>query len=80
MSLLHQTDVMPRCSGNRKKAAATPCSCQHSPKSCTEGDTEAEALANAEEAIRALLSYRQDHNIAIPSDALPEVRRVTVAA
>lgn len=50
------------------------------PEVVTEGDTETEALANAEEAIRAILSYRQDHGIPIPSDALPEVRRVTVAA
>lgn len=48
------------------------------PEVVTEGDTE--AVANAEEAIRAVLSYRQDHGIAIPGDALPEVRRVTVAA
>jgi antitoxin HicB len=50
------------------------------PEVVTEGDTEAEAVANAKEAIRAVLAYRQDHSIAIPSDALPEVRRVTVAA
>lgn len=50
------------------------------PEVVTEGDTEQEALANAEEAIRAILAYRQDHGIAIPSDARPEVRRVTVAA
>ena len=50
------------------------------PEVVTEGDTEAEALANAEEAIRAVLAYRQDHGIAIPADALPEVRHVTVAA
>jgi antitoxin HicB len=50
------------------------------PEVVTEGDTEAEALANAEEAIRAVLAFRQDRGIAIPSDALPEVRRVTVAA
>ncbi|MGB8363641.1 MAG: type II toxin-antitoxin system HicB family antitoxin [Rhizomicrobium sp.] len=50
------------------------------PEVVTEGDSEAEALANAEEAIRAVLAYRRDHDIAIPSDALPEVRRVTVAA
>ena len=35
------------------------------PEVVTEGDTEAEALANAGEAIRAVLSYRQDHGIAI---------------
>lgn len=50
------------------------------PEVVSEGETEAEALANAEEAIRAVLAYRQDHGIAIPSDTLPEVRRVTVAA
>jgi antitoxin HicB len=50
------------------------------PEVVTEGDTEAEALANAEEAIRAVLAYRQDCNLPIPPDALPEVRRVTVAA
>ncbi len=50
------------------------------PEVVTEGETEAEALSNAEEAIRAILSYRQDHGIPIPSDAKPEVRHVTVAA
>jgi len=50
------------------------------PEVVTEGDTEEEALAHAEEAIRAIISFRQDHGIAIPADALPEVRRVTVAA
>ena len=39
------------------------------PEVVTEGDTEQEALANAEEAIRAILSYRRDHGIAVPSDA-----------
>jgi len=50
------------------------------PEVVTEGDREQEALANAEEAIRAILAYRQDHGIAIPADALPEVRRITVVA
>ena len=50
------------------------------PEVVTEGETEKEALANAEEAIRAVLSYRQDKGLPIPRDALPEVRRVTVAA
>ncbi|MDE2183789.1 MAG: type II toxin-antitoxin system HicB family antitoxin [Alphaproteobacteria bacterium] len=50
------------------------------PEVVSEGYTEAEALANAEEAIRAVLSYRHDHGLDIPSDAQPEVRRVTVAA
>jgi antitoxin HicB len=50
------------------------------PEVVTEGDSEHEALANAEEAIRAVLAYRRDHGLQIPSDAHPEVRRVTVAA
>jgi antitoxin HicB len=50
------------------------------PEVVTEGDSEPEAIANAEEAIRAVLAYRRDHGIAIPADAAPEIRRVTVAA
>lgn len=50
------------------------------PEVVTEGDTELEALANAKEAIRAVLAYRRDHGLAIPADAHPEIRSVTVAA
>jgi antitoxin HicB len=50
------------------------------PEVVTEGDNEQEALANAEEAIRAIIEYRQERGIALPSDALPEIRRVTIAA
>jgi antitoxin HicB len=50
------------------------------PEVVTEGDTEREALANAEEAIRAVLAYRRDQGLLIPSDAHPEIRKVTVAA
>ncbi|MBK5961084.1 HicB family protein [Rhodoplanes elegans] len=50
------------------------------PEVVTEGDTEAEALANAEEAIRAILAYRRDNGLTIPDDADPKIRRVTVAA
>jgi len=50
------------------------------PEVITEGDTEAEALANAEEAIRAILEYRRDNGIPIPADADPQVRRITLAA
>jgi antitoxin HicB len=32
----------------------------------TEGDTEEEALGNAEEAIRAILAYRRDNGMPIP--------------
>lgn len=50
------------------------------PEVVTEGDTEEEALAMAEEAIRAILDYRRDHGILIPTDASPTVRTITVAA
>jgi antitoxin HicB len=50
------------------------------PEVVTEGDTEQEALANVEEAIRAVLDYRRENGLLIPSDARPEIRRVTVAA
>ncbi len=50
------------------------------PEVVTEGENEEQALANAQEAIRAILAYRSDNGIAIPADAHPEVRRVTVAA
>ena len=50
------------------------------PEIATEGDTEAEALAMAEEAIRMVLDYRRDHGIAISPDAPPTLRMVTVAA
>ncbi len=35
------------------------------PEVVTEGDTEQEALANAQEAIRAVLEFRQDHGLTI---------------
>jgi antitoxin HicB len=50
------------------------------PEVVTEGDSEEEALTNAEEAIRAILAFRRDHGITIPGDARPEIRRITVAA
>jgi antitoxin HicB len=50
------------------------------PEVVTEGDSEQEALANAQEAIRAIVEYRRDHGLAIPPDAYPQVRHVTVAA
>lgn len=50
------------------------------PEVVTEGDTEQEALANAKEAIGAVLAFRQQNGMAVPSDAKPEVRQVTVAA
>jgi len=50
------------------------------PEVVTEGDTEQEALANVAEAIRAIVEFRRDRGLPIPSDAYPEIRRVTVAA
>jgi antitoxin HicB len=50
------------------------------PEVVTEGDTEQEALANVEEAIRAILEYRREQGLTPPSDAHPEIRHVTVAA
>lgn len=50
------------------------------PEVITEGDTEQEALANAAEAVRAILDYRRDNGLPAPQDALPEIRRITIAA
>jgi antitoxin HicB len=50
------------------------------PEVVTEGDTEGQALLNAEEAIRAVLAYRRAQGLTIPPDARPEIRHVTVAA
>lgn len=50
------------------------------PEVVTEGDTEAEALAAAREAIGAVIEYRRDHGIALPKDAQPSVRKITVDA
>ena len=50
------------------------------PEVVTEGDTEAEAMVMAEEAIRAVLDYRRDHGLPIPGDAEPKVRKITIAA
>jgi antitoxin HicB len=36
------------------------------PEVVTEGDTEQEALANVEEAIRAVVAYRRENGIVIP--------------
>ena len=50
------------------------------PEVVTEGDSEAEELANAQEAIRAIIAFRREHGIPIPPDAAPEIRRLTIAA
>ena len=49
------------------------------PEVVTFGESEAEALALAEDAIRLALSYRLDHGEPVPRKAKPELREVTVA-
>jgi predicted RNase H-like HicB family nuclease len=46
------------------------------PEVVTEGDTEQEALANAEEAIRAILAYRRDHGLTSSPVSLEETERL----
>jgi antitoxin HicB len=49
------------------------------PEVVTFGETEGEALAMAEDAIRLALSYRLEHGESLPEEVKPEVRQVTVA-
>lgn len=48
------------------------------PEVTTFGDTEADALAMAEDAIRLAISYRLGHGEALPSESKPEVRDIIV--
>jgi antitoxin HicB len=50
------------------------------PEVVTEGDNEQEALANAEEAIRAIRAYRRGNGIPIRSDAHLDIRGITIVA
>jgi antitoxin HicB len=50
------------------------------PEVITEGDTEVEALAMEEEAIRMVLAYRLENGIGIIADLLPTLRTITIAA
>lgn len=50
------------------------------PEVVTEGETEEEALAMAEDAIRLVLEYRKEQGLPIPDDTAPTVRKITVAA
>ena len=50
------------------------------PEVVTEGETEEEALAMVEEAIRAVLDYRRARGLPVPADAPPSLRQVKVAA
>ena len=49
------------------------------PEVCTEGDTEAEALAMAKEAIEVILEHRVARGQAIPAGDGAKVRAVTVS-
>ena len=49
------------------------------PEVVTFGETEVEALAMAEDAIRLAISYRLDHGEPVPEEVKPELREVTVA-
>jgi antitoxin HicB len=48
------------------------------PEVVTEGDTEAEALTMAEDAIRLVLADRRDHGISIHDDKEAMLRTITV--
>lgn len=48
------------------------------PEVATFGETEAEALAMAEDAIRLAISYRLDHGEELPRESRPEARQITV--
>ncbi|MDX2155771.1 MAG: type II toxin-antitoxin system HicB family antitoxin [Hyphomicrobiaceae bacterium] len=50
------------------------------PEIVTEGDTEAEAMANATEAIELALEHRRESGLAIPPNSASQVREVTVEA
>ena len=49
------------------------------PEVVTEGDTEAEAMAMAEDAVRLILAYRRDHGIPINDHKETMLRTITVA-
>lgn len=48
------------------------------PEVITQGDSEGEALEMAREAIELALEYRRDHDMAIPTDTPPEIRKVDI--
>ena len=49
------------------------------PEVVTYGETEADALAMVQDAIRLAISYRIDHGEPVPPEVKPEVQQVTVA-
>jgi antitoxin HicB len=50
------------------------------PEVVTEGDTREEALANAREAIEAVLEVYRDEGWDIPADVQTEIEHLTIAA
>jgi antitoxin HicB len=49
------------------------------PEVVTHGDTEREALAMAEDAIRLAIEYRKEQGEAMPAATTPELRQVKIA-
>jgi antitoxin HicB len=49
------------------------------PEVCTEGDTEDEAIANAREAIEAIIEHRLERGQPIPAEDAANIRHVTVS-
>jgi predicted RNase H-like HicB family nuclease len=50
------------------------------PEVGTQGDTRAEALANAREAIELVIEHRLARGESVPADIAPEVERIIVGA
>ncbi len=50
------------------------------PEVGTQGDTRDEAIANAREAIELAIEVRRDRGESVPSDVVPQVETVTIAA
>jgi antitoxin HicB len=48
------------------------------PEVCTQGDNEADALANAREAIELAVEERISAGERVPSDQIPQVRKIKV--
>ncbi len=49
------------------------------PEVVSHGETEGDALANAKDAIRLVIGYRQDHGEPIPTETTPQLQQVKVA-
>lgn len=49
------------------------------PEVVSHGESEDDALANAEDAIRLVIGYRRDHGEPIPAETTPQLRQVKVA-